>query len=745
MSDLNENQTNEQVQTAEVSQSNSAESASASPDQASFAGAELVGGVEPAKKKPVFLIIAIIVVILAAGSAAAYNFIPWVKNNVKMLLNSPEDYYAWVEQENIENAADKFSEAYGKMLGSSATSEEFEFKADLDSANVGALIEELTGSPLSESGIVLPSSVAIKSGADIDENGNIKSSLVFNSDDKTLATMNLYMMDGVYYYQIPELSPSYISMDLDTVMEEMYSDMGVEEAAFIESYMDALISISTDPESLKEMLSEKELNELMVKYFTIVFENIDDVELDKSIECEVNGVETTYNKLEANIDQGTVFSIVKDVLKEAKKDKTLIKLVEKFGLTEDDYTAAVDSLLSQIGTVSVSGGDTVLKMYVYVDSNGKICGREFVVPDEENIDIGYMTAKDGSDSSFDIKLLANDEGFQIVGNCEEKSGKESGSAKVMFAGSGDNIEFAINYSDLETINEDKGYLKGDVSVDLTSLNGPVITVNLDSDGKSQTIKSDITVDGKNYGTLSLTSKEELTVDIPEFDSSQQVYQYSEDGAQLEQYISNADLETFINNIGSAFGVDGLGALMSAAMSDQSGDVTGGYTGSGITDGSAGDITSGSTTGVSGDVTYDFSKLDIKVNGQSVKLPAKIDGLIDQVTIDKEKVEAGYLESFYNDDYSFGLTVANESDTDAAPKDCLISGIDVSEGSPVSVTIDGFAVGGNVADLANKYGVKLQDANNGYFTIYDISSEWNEMVVYYYDGKIYEINIEFMEF
>lgn len=352
MSDLNENQTNEQVQTAEVSQSNSAESASASPDQASFAGAELVGGVEPAKKKPVFLIIAIIVVILAAGSAAAYNFIPWVKNNVKMLLNSPEDYYAWVEQENIENAADKFSEAYGKMLGSSATSEEFEFKADLDSANVGALIEELTGSPLSESGIVLPSSVAIKSGADIDENGNIKSSLVFNSDDKTLATMNLYMMDGVYYYQIPELSPSYISMDLDTVMEEMYSDMGVEEAAFIESYMDALMSISTDPESLKEMLSEKELNEFMVKYFTIVFENIDDVELDKSIECEVNGVETTYNKLEANIDQGTVFSIVKDVLKEAKKDKTLIKLVEKFGLTEDDYTAAVDSLLSQIGTVA---------------------------------------------------------------------------------------------------------------------------------------------------------------------------------------------------------------------------------------------------------------------------------------------------------------------------------------------------------------------------------------------------------
>lgn len=748
MSDFNENQTNDQIQTAEISESKSAETVSDSPEQATFAGAEFIGGVEPAKKKSIFLIIAIIIVILAAGCAAAYNFIPWVKNNVKMLLNSDEDYYTWVEQENIEGVADSVSGAYGKMLNSSNSSEA-ELRADLDSENVRALIEKLTGSPLSESGIVLPSSVSFKGGANVNEDGTIDSSFVFNADDKKLATMNFYMQDGVYYYQIPELSPSYISIDLNSVMEEMYSEVGNESAGFLKSYMDTLMSISTDPDSLKEMISEKELNELIVRYFTVIFENIDDVELDKNVECEVNGIKAKYNKLEANIDQGAAFSIVKDCLKEAKKDKTLIKVIEKFGLSKDDYTATIDSLLSQIGSVSMSGGDTVLKMNVYVDSNGKICGREFDIPYEENVKIGYMSVNDGSDGAFELNLLIDDEGFQITSSSEEKSGKESGNAKVILAGAGDNgenMEFTVNYKDMETVNDDKNYYKGELSVDLASYNGPVITVNLDSDGKSQTIKSDINIDGKNYGTISLTSKEEITIDIPAFDSSQQVYQYSEDGAQLEQYKANADIETFINNIGSAFGVDGLGSLFGVAMADPSGNITGGNTGGNITDGyTAGDITSGTTTGANEDVTYDFSKLDIKVNGQSVKLPSKIDGIIDQVTIDKDKVEAGYLESFYNDDCTFGITVANDSESDVAPKDCLISGLDVMKDSPVTLSVDGFTIEGSITDFANKYGIKLDDVNDGYVTIYDTSSEWNDMTVYYYGGKIDEISIDFMEF
>ena len=92
MSDFNENQNSEQVTSAKIP--------AAEPvvtEQPSFAEAQLVDGVEPAKKKPVLLIVAIIVVILAAGSVLAYNFIPWVNNNVKMLINKPEDYYAWVE------------------------------------------------------------------------------------------------------------------------------------------------------------------------------------------------------------------------------------------------------------------------------------------------------------------------------------------------------------------------------------------------------------------------------------------------------------------------------------------------------------------------------------------------------------------------------------------------------------------------------------------------------------------------
>ena len=42
---------------------------------------------------------------------------------------------------------------------------------------------------------------------------------------------------------------------------------------------------------------------------------------------EVNGVKTEYNQLVAEIDEGCLYSIAKDVLKKAKDDKTIIKIV----------------------------------------------------------------------------------------------------------------------------------------------------------------------------------------------------------------------------------------------------------------------------------------------------------------------------------------------------------------------------------------------------------------------------------
>ena len=749
MSDFNENQNNEQVTPAETP--------AVEPvitEQPSFAEAQLVDGVEPAKKKPVLLIVAIIVVILAAGSALAYNFIPWVKNNVKMLINKPEDYYSWVEEENLSEMADGISEAYGKGLDSigKQAAEEVEIKADIDAANVGALIEELSGSPLSESGITLPSSIAVKAGANVDGE-NISESCLITADDKTLATMNVYAKDGAYYVQVPELSPAYISMDMQALMDQAYAEMDSDTAAFMQGYMEAVTSLSTNPDALKDMLSEKELNELIVKYFTLVFENIDDVELEKGVSCEANGVKTEYNKLVAEVDQGALFSICKDVLKEAKNDKTIIKLVEKFGLSKDDYTSAVEGLLDELGSLEVSGGETLFTMNVYVDSKGKICGREIEIPEADELKIGYMTAEDASDKALDINFAVDGEGIQIAGKSTEKSGKDSGEAKIVLIGmndDGSNVELPVSFKDLETVNEDKGYCKGEFTLDLTGFEGPSLTFVMDSDGKGQTIKSDITIDGTNYGTISISSKEETSVEIPAFDASQKVYNYTEDGAEMEQYVTDAsaNLAAFIDNIGSAFGVEGLGSIFSGAITDSmggnalGGDITGGDIGGDI------DITDDPIVGTGNaaeEVTYDFSKLNIQINGQTVTIPAKINGILDFVQADDAQIEAGYFTSYYSDDYTFGVSIENNTDKAAAPADCLVTGFSVSEGSAVSVSVDGITIGSNVADVAAKFGVTIDDTSYGDITVYDTASDWNDLTIYYYDGKVDSIYMDIIEY
>lgn len=749
MSDFNENQNNEQVTPAETP--------AVEPvitEQPSFAEAQLVDGVEPAKKKPVLLIVAIIVVILAAGSALAYNFIPWVKNNVKMLINKPEDYYSWVEEENLSEMADGISEAYGKGLDSigKQAAEEVEIKADIDAANVGALIEELSGSPLSESGITLPSSIAVKAGANVDGK-NISESCLITADDKTLATMNIYAKDGAYYVQVPELSPAYISMDMQALMDQAYAEMDSDTAAFMQGYMEAVTSLSTNPDALKDMLSEKELNELIVKYFTLVFENIDDVELEKGVSCEANGVKTEYNKLVAEVDQGALFSICKDVLKEAKNDKTIIKLVEKFGLSKDDYTSAVEGLLDELGSLEVSGGETLFTMNVYVDSKGKICGREIEIPEADELKIGYMTAEDGSDKALDINFAVDGEGIQIAGKSTEKSGKESGEAKIVLIGmndDGSNVELPVSFKDLETVNEDKGYCKGEFTLDLTGFEGPSLTFVMDSDGKGQTIKSDITIDGTNYGTISISSKEETSVEIPAFDASQKVYQLTEDGAEMEQYVTDAsaNLAAFLDNIGSAFGVEGLGSIFSGAITDSmggnalGGDITGGDIGGDI------DITDDpiiETGNEAEEVTYDFSKLNIQINGQTVTIPAKINGILDFVKVEDQQLDAGVFTSYYSDDYTFGVSIENNTDKAAAPADCLVTGFSVSEGSAVSVSVDGITIGSNVADVAAKFGVTIDDTSYGDITVYDTASDWNDMTIYYYDGKVDSIYMDIIEY
>lgn len=711
-----------------------------------MAGTEIVSGVEKAKKSSasIIAIIAVILVVLLGGSAAAYNFSPWVKNNVKMLINDPEDYYAWVENENIKESAESIAEVYDKLTDSKNNNIDLELRADLDKDAISSLIESNSGVSLANAGITIPDSISLtEAGTVID--GNTAMSAKLNANDKTFLTVNGYIKDGLYYYQIPELSSSYIQMDLNNIIEEIFENDYQVSAIAPEAdgvsnadISDLFVKMSTG-KGLQEILTDDELEELLIKYFDIVFTNIDDVKLKKDVECEANGIKTEYNQLIAEIDEGCLYSIAKDVLNKAKDDKTIIKIVESTGsMTKEDYQAAIEKLLEQLGEYSISGGETVAVMNVYVDNKGAIMGRSFEVVDDEDSKIDYICVKDGNDSAFEINLIFDGEGITISGDSNEKSNKSSGKINVAFVGTTDgDMSFNIDFKDIKKENEDKGYVSGEINLDLSSFNMGNITVNLNSDGKSQDISTEINVDGTRYATVSLKYSDKKPEGIPAFNESEKVYKYSSDGAELQQYMADADMEGFLKGISDIIGID-----LNSFMNGYNGVVTEPAVPTNPT------ITEPTVTGTAPEtpesVTYDFSKIKMQLNGKDVTIPGKIDGILDKVKVDVDKIDAGMTEYFYSENGSTAVYVENFTESALAPKDCTITGLSVTDESDIKLTLDDIGVGSKISDAVSKYGCKLDDPNSGYTYIEDSNTGefYGEITLFYYDGIIYEVDVDY---
>lgn len=745
MSEFNDNNNQNEISDNPVSEIQT--DATAEPI---MAGTEIISGVEKAKKSSasIIAIIAIILVVLLGGSAAAYNFSPWVKNNVKMLINDPEDYYAWVENENIKESAEVIAEAYDKMTNSKNNNVDLELRADLDKDAIASLIESNSGVSLANAGITIPDSISItEAGTVID--GNTAISAKFNANEKTFLTVNGYIKDGIYYYQIPELSSSYIQMDLNKVIEEIFetdysladgSDMEVNDVS--DADITGLLTKMSTGKELQEILTDDELEDLLIKYFDIVFTNIDDVKLKKDVECEVNGVKTEYNQLIAEIDEGCLYSIAKDVLKKAKDDKTIIKIVESTdSMTKEDYQSAVEKLIEQLGEYSISGGETVAVMNVYVDSKGVIKGRSFEIADEEDVKLNYMSVEDNDNNAFEANIIFDGEGFKISGDSKENSNRSSGKINVTAVGTTDGDKsFDIEFKDIKVENEDKGYRSGEINLNLSALNMGNITVNLNSDGKSQEIATDINVDGTKYAAVSLKYSDKKPEGIPDFNEAEKVYKYSSDGAELQQYIAEADMEGFLKGISDIIGID-----LNSFMNGYNGIVTEPVVPTEPVDPT---VTEPTVTGAAPETpesaSYDFSKIKIQLNGKDVTIPGKIEGVLDKVKVDVDKIDAGMTEYFYSDDGSTAVYVENLTEAALAPKDCTITGLSVTNESDIKLTVDGIGSGSKISDAVSKYGCKLDDPNSGYTYIEDSNNSdfYGEITLFYYDGIIYEVDVDF---
>ncbi len=529
-------------------------------------GAEIIGGAEVKKSgtKLAAIIIAIVLV-LAAGCISAYAFIPQVKNKVKMLLNSPENYYAWVEENNAEKTAEDitdFIDKYDGITGGSTNgSTKIEAKLNNEaikelmagndgSSNLAAVLSQLT----------LPESISVEGKtASLDDTFNGNASFSLNNEQ--LINVNTHLKDGKYYIQIPEISTSYICIDFMGMIDNAAASADDETKNILDSFKGAIGKL-IDPNT--KLLSNDDIEKLIVKYSGIIVKELSNAELEKNSKVTADGVDAEYTKITVKIDEGMLFSIIKNVLKEVKDDDIIGDMLDELVDGGRELAAkGIDKLLDRFGSLDIKGGKEIAEMDVYVNSKGEIKGRTFRLKNTaesdddttltDNICAGYTVAENGDNigAEFFIRQKGSEsDTINISTNAVKNGDKYTGDLHISASEKKDIIN--TSYKDLEY--DDDGYITGSMTIDLSSFGIDDISLNFDRDGETQKADLGIKYQGSDICTIEMSASRETPDKITAFNSDLPVV----DIQNIEEYEASVDDASFkevFKKLFSALGID----------------------------------------------------------------------------------------------------------------------------------------------------------------------------------------------
>ena len=748
-----------------------------------FNGTGVISGVEVAKRSPMKLIAIIVAVVVAlfACCGAVYALVPQVRNFTRSTFSSDAAYYHWVEENNLADGADDLTEARDKAK--ELTSASMKLNITPDNEGIAKLMEAQGGNL---NGMKLPEIGVDAKSAQIDgvKNANVALSL----NGTSFISENAYLKDGSIYYQIPELSSDYICIDFATLFNKAVESAGnlkgisESDTQNLKAAKDFLGNISR---SDSELISNKDLNTLIKRYGNVIFDNITSVDKETGVEVEADGIKSKYTKLTAKIDAGTLFHIGKEAMTEVADDSIIKDIaVEKFGVAEDKYDQAIETLKKQIDQYDeVSGGKVYLTMDVYVNSRGDIVGRAFNLDttDANNTDddfhedssIGYFITNDGDNYGYSIFADIEGKRYALDGSAEKDGDKYTGKASLNLADKKDII--SISYEDLERV--DDRFVNGSITIGLANIGFDDIKIDFEAKDDTQYVKSDITYSGTKLLSISAEYSNKDPESITVFNENAKVYGLDE----IQSYIQSIDkskLEELGRNIFKAMGMtdeqiaqmtggQNLGDKFSdeiGKLSENGGDIL--LTGGNLLSGSSDIIDGGddiitpdtdkpddiigidessvvsddSYDSGSAEVKYDISKVKMQFDGKDIKLPCKIDGIEKLVKFDTDKLEAKYgYASGSSDDYSLNVSLSNSADKEVDLKDGVVSHISVSDTSSHKLTIDGIGCGDDIAKIAEKYGVTLKDPQSGFVEITSTEG-YSYISVMYSEGRIWNISV-----
>ncbi|MBR6791695.1 MAG: hypothetical protein IKM49_01045, partial [Ruminococcus sp.] len=515
---------------------------------------DTVSGVENAPKKKTGAKVAAVgvgaAVLLGGGGVAAYNLSDYVKNQVKLATMDAPEYYEWVMEENAAKAADSIAESYDEyidLLGKGQKAD-VAFKYEASDAVKELLLTDLPASDETQPIIDLVNDIkSVSMGVDAQvKDNNMVGSVYANLNDESLVTIDMAVdyENLACYYRIPELKEQWLGMDLSDAMTQAQADAEYTEI------MDKITAFSNNP---ADIISVKELDELITKYSTLWCSDVKNAELEKKKDVKIGDITVEYTVITAEIDGKTAYNMLESYVKTASEDKLLKEIVtERLEICSgDEFDTVLDEALTSLEDEkeSMTEDDTTIDLITYVDPKGVVRGVSLVDPEGTEV-IDYVIGLEDDDVYGELSLdLGEDGTYSAVLEAVKKKDAYTGDIEV-FAGS-DTLA-TVGFKDLEVVDEKMGYVSGVVSLTLPEIDP--IELNLSSDGKSQEISLALNIDGTDYGKFIITTSSE-EIEKVEMPDVKDAFMIDAETADLEGYVTEDEAMTFVSDLLAKLGID----------------------------------------------------------------------------------------------------------------------------------------------------------------------------------------------
>lgn len=491
---------------------------------------EVVSGVEPVKKRTgavVGGIAAGVVAIAVGGGIAAYNLSDFVKNQVKLRISKPENYYAWVTEKNSSELASQIADSYREAIEERKNGQHAQLSLKYEASDElkNMLVDEIGSSDIIENfkevklGFDAMSKDSAMSGNVFAElNGESLLSLEMAADTQALDML----------FRIPGLSDQW--MIVSNVLDE--TDMSEMTAA--------------DPESV---ITPEELEQLIVKYVDLYNSLITDIEIEKKEEVAIGDINVNYTVAEMTLTEKQCSEIAAEFIS-AVKDDELIKsiMVDRTkAMTAEEFDEALENDLANVqhdDDYEYSEKTALLK--TYIDPNGDIRGLSLDAEDDFSLIFGrdgdeirgeaYVTNDGEENFRADLKITENDDVYN---------------GSLVMDSEGEIV--TVEFTELSVADEKKGYVNGNISVSMPEEQSFVLA--LMSDGSSQQISADIVVEDVNYGKLTVEIASENGAEPALPDKSGAFDVTADDVSFPKDYVDQETLTAFVKDICIKLGMD----------------------------------------------------------------------------------------------------------------------------------------------------------------------------------------------